>query len=101
MEVFRMWCNILQLRYDRGATASGSGSPKPEGEAAVEGDASTPTKESGRGFCEIQWPWWRGSTDSASKSSKSKVNFSTLIIFNTISYVVKVYNEEYFVKTLN
>lgn len=56
----------------RGATTSGAGSPKPEGEAA-EVEASTPGKESGRGFCEIQWPWWRGSTDSASKSSKSKV----------------------------
>ena len=57
---------------NRGATTSGTGSPKPEGEIA-EAEASTPGKEPGRGFCEIQWPWWRGSTDSASKSSRSKV----------------------------
>lgn len=55
-----------------GASTSGAGSPKAEGDV-VEAEASTPAKESGRGFCEIQWPWWRGSTESASKSSKSKV----------------------------
>lgn len=66
----------------RGATSSGAGSPKPEGEGVVaDGEASTPGKESGRGFCEIQWPWWRGSTDSASKSSKSKVNLISLLIY--------------------
>ncbi|KAL0852042.1 hypothetical protein ABMA28_000299 [Loxostege sticticalis] len=36
-----------------GATTSGTGSPKPEGEVA-EGEASTPGKETGRAFCEIQ-----------------------------------------------
>lgn len=39
--------------YNRGATTSGTGSPKPEGEIA-EAEASTPGKEPGRGFCEIQ-----------------------------------------------
>ncbi|XP_068625577.1 voltage-gated potassium channel subunit beta-2 isoform X2 [Battus philenor] len=47
--------NSNTVRLDMtGATASGSGSPKPEGEVTVEGEASTPAKESGRAFCEIQ-----------------------------------------------
>ncbi|CAH0578198.1 unnamed protein product [Chrysodeixis includens] len=46
--------NNNTVRVDMtGATTSGTGSPKPEGEAA-EVEASTPGKESGRGFCEIQ-----------------------------------------------
>ncbi|XP_075991491.1 potassium voltage-gated channel subfamily A regulatory beta subunit hyperkinetic isoform X4 [Anticarsia gemmatalis] len=47
--------NNNTVRVDMtGATTSGAGSPKPEGEAAGEGEASTPGKESGRAFCEIQ-----------------------------------------------
>ncbi|KAJ8737535.1 hypothetical protein PYW08_000130 [Mythimna loreyi] len=46
--------NNNTVRVDMtGATISGTGSPKPEGEIA-EADASTPGKEPGRGFCEIQ-----------------------------------------------
>ncbi|XP_014366490.1 voltage-gated potassium channel subunit beta-2 isoform X1 [Papilio machaon] len=37
-----------------GGAASGAGTPKPEGEASAEGEASTPAKESGRSFCDIQ-----------------------------------------------
>ncbi|XP_032527522.1 voltage-gated potassium channel subunit beta-3 isoform X2 [Danaus plexippus] len=46
--------NSNTVRIDMtGASTSGAGTPKPEGEAA-EAEASSPTKESGRGFCEIQ-----------------------------------------------
>ncbi|XP_049884642.1 voltage-gated potassium channel subunit beta-1 isoform X3 [Pectinophora gossypiella] len=41
------------VRIDMPGGTSGAGSPKPEGEGA-EGEASTPGKESGRAFCEIQ-----------------------------------------------
>ncbi|XP_047040708.1 uncharacterized protein LOC124645021 isoform X2 [Helicoverpa zea] len=46
--------NNNSVRIDMtGATTSGTGSPKPEGDV-VEAEASTPGKEPGRGFCEIQ-----------------------------------------------
>ncbi|XP_028032939.1 voltage-gated potassium channel subunit beta-2 isoform X1 [Bombyx mandarina] len=46
--------NNNTVRVDMtGATTSGAGSPKPE-EVACEGEASTPAKESGRAFCDIQ-----------------------------------------------
>nr|XP_034839541.1 voltage-gated potassium channel subunit beta-1 isoform X1 [Maniola hyperantus] len=46
--------NNNTVRVDMtGASTSGAGTPKPEGDAA-EGEASTPAKETGRGFCEIQ-----------------------------------------------
>ncbi|XP_063837457.1 voltage-gated potassium channel subunit beta-2 isoform X7 [Ostrinia nubilalis] len=41
------------VRIDMTGVTSGTGSPKPEGEGA-EGEASTPGKETGRAFCEIQ-----------------------------------------------
>lgn len=43
----------MYLFVIRGATTSGTGSPKPEGDV-VDPEASTPSKEPGRGFCEIQ-----------------------------------------------
>ncbi|XP_031767320.1 voltage-gated potassium channel subunit beta-2 isoform X11 [Galleria mellonella] len=47
--------NSNTVRVDMtGAMTSGTGSPKPEGDNAAEGEASTPGKESGRAFCEIQ-----------------------------------------------
>ncbi|CAH2985434.1 unnamed protein product [Chilo suppressalis] len=47
--------NSNTVRVDMtGATTSGTGSPKPDGENAGDGEASTPGKESGRAFCEIQ-----------------------------------------------
>ncbi|XP_060809705.1 voltage-gated potassium channel subunit beta-2 isoform X2 [Amyelois transitella] len=47
--------NNNTVRVDMtGATTSGTGSPKPEGDNAVEGESATPGKESGRAFCEIQ-----------------------------------------------
>ncbi|XP_059055184.1 voltage-gated potassium channel subunit beta-2 [Achroia grisella] len=46
--------NNNTVRVDMtGATTSGAGTPKPEDDNAVEG-VSTPGKESGRGFCDIQ-----------------------------------------------
>ncbi|XP_073954181.1 potassium voltage-gated channel subfamily A regulatory beta subunit hyperkinetic isoform X1 [Choristoneura fumiferana] len=46
--------NSNTVRVDMtGATTSGAGSPKPEGDV-LEGEPSTPGKEPGRGFCEIQ-----------------------------------------------
>ncbi|XP_022832822.1 voltage-gated potassium channel subunit beta-1 [Spodoptera litura] len=46
--------NNNTVRVDMtGATTSGTGSPKPEGDV-VDAEASTPSKEPGRGFCEIQ-----------------------------------------------
>ncbi|XP_045458312.1 voltage-gated potassium channel subunit beta-2 [Melitaea cinxia] len=46
--------NSNTVRLDMtGASTSGAGSPKAEGDV-VEAEASTPAKESGRGFCEIQ-----------------------------------------------
>ncbi|XP_061704063.1 voltage-gated potassium channel subunit beta-2 isoform X3 [Cydia pomonella] len=45
--------NNNTVRVDMTGATSGTGSPKPEGEA-IEGEASTPGKEPGRGFCEIQ-----------------------------------------------
>ncbi|XP_063632862.1 voltage-gated potassium channel subunit beta-2 isoform X6 [Cydia splendana] len=45
--------NNNTVRVDMTGATSGTGSPKAEGEA-IEGEASTPGKEPGRGFCEIQ-----------------------------------------------